>query len=154
MPKEFILGRWKIVSQRLLRDEHIWDSVEIKTVGQTLTTAELERNPETIKKIAKGFDVGALLAARISRNGNSVSLTLDLFLAKDGFLFLQEEIKNSPKTDTKEVLRQFDEMMKRMMARIPYSGLVLSRSANRVTLNLGSKRWIARRADRFGGAHH
>jgi hypothetical protein len=125
--------------KELVREAHIWDGVDVKTVGQTMSTAELEKDPETIKKIAQAFDVDALLSARAVRNGNSVSLSLDMFLAKDGQLFLQEESHNSPRTETKEVLKDLDEMMKHVLAHLPYSGMVLSRSANRVTMNLGSK---------------
>lgn len=123
----------------LTRASHRWDYVETKIAGGVLTPADLEANPSQVQKLAQGTGADALFAMRATRGPNGVTITLDLFLVSDGLLLLQETVKDYPQFENKEILSQVSSMYQKLIAKLPYSGLVLSRQGNRITMNLGKK---------------
>lgn len=127
----------------LIRESHRWDYVETKVVGQVLTPADLEADPEQVKKLAEGSGADALFALRASRGPNGVTLVMDLFSSGDGKLLLQETLKDYPQYETKELLAQVQTLYTKLVQKMPYSGLVLSRQGNRVTVNLGKRDGIS-----------
>lgn len=126
-----------------LRKSHRWDLVETKIAGSVLTPSDLEASPEQVKKLSEGSGADALFAMRASRGPNGVTIVLDMFLVSDGMLILQEVVRDYPQYESKEVLSQVSSMYAKLVAKMPYSGIVLSRQNNRVTINLGKQDGIS-----------
>jgi len=122
---------------QLLKSSHKWDYVEISLNEPMPALIELEENPDRVLRLTQNINVDAFLGAAITRNANGLSLRLDLFLKKDGKVLLQEVLQNHPRSDLPELRAQLDNLYRRLIARLPYEGLILSRQHNRVTVNLG-----------------
>ncbi len=123
----------------LIKESHRWDFVETNVVGQILTPQDLESSPDQTKKVAAGSGADAVFSVRATRGPNGVSIVMDLFLISDGKLFLQETLKDHTQFETKDLLAQTTSLYNKLVQRVPYSGVVLSRSNNRVTVNLGKR---------------
>lgn len=127
----------------LIKESHRWDYAETNVVGQVLTPQDLEGSPEQVKKVTQGGGADAVFSVRATRGPNGVSIVMDLFLVSDGKLLLQETLKDHTQFETKDLLAQTKSMHDKLVQKLPYSGIVLSRTNNRVTVNLGKKDGIA-----------
>lgn len=121
----------------LVKEAHRWDYVEAKIDGAMPSVGELEEKSESTKKIAAQLDAEAFFVAAASRGANGLTLRLDLFLKKDGKLLAQDIVKDLPRFETAEVREQIKSMYRKVVSKLPYQGLILSRQNNRITINLG-----------------
>ncbi len=120
----------------VLNQMHRWSTgAPVNINGATID--ELEENPQAVKEAAAGTD--GFFAVRISKGPKGIAMKLDFFLAKDGRLLLQSEVKDFQQFDLNLVREQLDSLFTHMLHEIPYSGRVLSRDLNRVTVNVGSR---------------
>ncbi len=122
---------------QLLKSSHRWDFIEISLNEPMPALIELEENPDRFLRLTQHLDVDAFLGAAITRNPSGISIRLDLFLKKDGKVLSQEVVQNDSRTTIAELRAQIESLYRRLIARLPYQGLVLSRQHNRVTINLG-----------------
>lgn len=122
---------------QLARDSHRWDYAEISLNGPSPSLSDLEEKPAEVLKLVKSLDADAFFAAAVSRGPNGLSVRLDLFLKKDGKLLAQELLKDHPRTEIPQLKEQIKILYQRLVAKLPYQGLILSRQNNRVTINLG-----------------
>jgi hypothetical protein len=121
----------------LVRESHRWDLVEATMNGALPTVSDLEEKPLVFQKAVKATDADAFFVAAISRGSNGMSIRLDLFLKKDGRLVAQELLKDHPRTEIPQLREQMRVMYNRLVNKLPYQGMILSRQNNRVTINLG-----------------
>ena len=121
----------------LARNSHRWDYVETPVSGTVPALIELEENPDQVLKLTKSLDADGFFAAAIIKGPGGLSIRLDLFLKKDGKLLAQEILTDHPRFELAEVRDRMGELYRRVVAKIPYEGLILSRQLNRVTINLG-----------------
>lgn len=121
----------------LVKDAHRWDYVEAKIDSAMPSVGELEEKSDSAKKVSAGLDAEAFFVASASRGANGLTLRLDLFLKKDGKLLSQDIVKDLPRFETAEVREQIKAMYKKVVSKLPYQGLILSRQNNRITINLG-----------------
>jgi hypothetical protein len=121
----------------LSKASHRWDYVEMPIGGELPSYSDLEEHPDDFKRFVAEIDADAFLATSVSRGPSGLSINLDLFLKKDGKLLLQEALRDYPRFELSDIRNQISQMYKRILSRIPYSGLILSRTQNRVTINLG-----------------
>ena len=118
-----------------------WDLVEsgggdaAPAMPPTLT--DLEENPAAFKRLAGSIEADAFIVATAGKGPSGLSIKVDLFLKDDGKLLAQEQLKDYGRFDLADVKAQVRTLFKKVAARIPYDGIVLSRQANRVTVNLG-----------------
>jgi hypothetical protein len=122
---------------KLLNDMHRWSVAGTVNIGNA-SLEELEENPSRVKEIA-GTNSDGFFAAKIIKGPNGIAMKLDFFLAKDGKLLLQAEIKDFQQFDLNIVKEQLESLLAKVMHKIPYSGRVLSRDINRVTVDIGSR---------------
>lgn len=127
----------------LVKNSHRWDLAETNVVGQILTPLDLEGSPEQVKQLASSSTADALLVARATRGPNGVQITMNLFLASDGLLILQETLKDFKQYELRDILNQTESLYNKLVQKMPYSGIILSRQNNRVTLNLGKRDGLA-----------
>jgi hypothetical protein len=123
---------------QVISQMHRWSSSG--TAGNSgATVEELEENPKRVSEIATSLGVDGFFAAKIIKGPKGIAIKLDLFLGKDGKLFLQSEIKDFQQFDLNILKEQLDTLFSQILHRIPYSGRVLSRDNMRVTMNVGSR---------------
>ena len=122
----------------VLNQMHRWSSNGTVGIGGS-TLEELEEDPQKVKDIASGSKSDGFFAAKIIKGPKGISMRLDFFLAKDGKLFLQAEIKDFQQFDLNILKEQLDTLLSHIIRKIPYSGSILSRDLNRVTMNIGSQ---------------
>lgn len=123
--------------QDLVRSSHRWDYAEGPLNGTTPSVADLETNPASMQKLVSKIDADAMLIAVASRGPTGMSVRLDFFLKKDGRLLAQESFKDNPRTEIPVLREQIKSLYAKLVAKLPYQGLILSREGNRVTINLG-----------------
>ncbi len=121
----------------LVRDSHRWDQADVAISSAMPSVSELEEKTASFQKLIKNLDADAFFVAAASRGPNGLSLRLDLFLKKDGKLLAQELLKEHPRTEIPQLKEQVKILYDRLVAKLPYQGLILSRQNNRVTINLG-----------------
>ena len=122
---------------KLVRDSHRWDYIDSSIAGAMPTLIELEENPAQVKKLLAPIEADAVIAAALSKGPDGLSLRVDLFLKKDGKLLAQEIVRDLPRFELAEVRDQINQLYRRLIQKLPYEGLILSRQGNRVTINLG-----------------
>ncbi len=118
---------------------HRWDYVPANTTGPILSPEELEASPEKSMQVSQGSGADAFFAVRITKGPNGVMIHMSLFLTKDGKLLSQAVLKDYKQFNIDALKEQIQHLLSEIVARIPYSGRVLSREGNRVTINLGLK---------------
>lgn len=122
---------------QLIKSSHRWDYVEANIAGAMPTVVELEENPAEVQRVTQSIDADAFIAAAASRGPNGLSIRVDLFLKKDGKVFSQEVLRDHPRYELPEVKERINELYRKVVGRVPYDGILLSRQGNRVTINLG-----------------
>ena len=128
----------------LVKASHRWDFVESDIAGAIPSAIELEENPSEVQRITKSVDADAFIMAAASRGPTGLSLRLNLFLKRDGKLLAQEVLKDHQRFELPEIKSRTGELYKKMVSKLPYDGLLLSRQANRVTINLGKSDGLAK----------
>jgi hypothetical protein len=122
----------------LVKNSHRFDLGGIKDIDASLTLDDYETKPDLVKNIGKKNGIEALIAAKIVKRSKGVEITVDLFLSTDGELFAQETA-SSNRFGTKDVEDQTSDSYSKLIAKIPYKAMVLSREGNRVTLDIGTR---------------
>lgn len=96
--------------------------------------SSLDLNPLASKSEADAFVIVGVI-----KNLKGLSLTVSLFLKTDGLLLLQEKVRNFDRFELKEVNNKVNHMFQRLMDRLPYRALILSRQGDSITVGLGHK---------------
>jgi hypothetical protein len=123
----------------LVEKMHRWDYVPANPSGPILSPEELEASPEKAQQVVQGVGVDGFFACRITKGPSGVQIHLSLFLSKDGKLLEQAILKEYKQFDLNSLKEQTERLLSEIVQRLPYSGRVLSREGNRVTVNLGLK---------------
>ncbi len=124
---------------QLVQKMHRWNYIPATPTGPILAPEELEASPEKTIQATQGLGVDAAFAARISKGPKGIIIHLSLFLTKDGKLLSQAVLKDFKQFDIESLTSQIEKLLTEIVARLPYSGRVLSREGQRVTVNLGKK---------------
>jgi len=69
---------------------------------------------------------------------------VDIFLVADGQMIGQESLVTSEKMGTSEIEKKTKELVLKAIKKIPYQGMVMSRTGNRVTVDMGDKTELRR----------
>lgn len=124
---------------KLVSGNHRFNFIRSSSLAQPTAPEEFERNTSAVMTYGNSQKVDSFFSARISKLPSGTNILLDFFLVKDGTLLVQGELKNL-KNDSIDFLKgQMDMLAGQILARLPYSGRVMSREGLRVTVNLGSK---------------
>jgi hypothetical protein len=118
---------------------HRWNYIAATTSGALMTPEELEDSPEKAKQLGGSLNVDAFFASRVTKGPNGVTIHLSLFLSRDGKLISQAVLKDYKQYNIPDLKEQQLRLLSEIVSRLPYSGRILSREGNRVTVNLGSK---------------
>jgi hypothetical protein len=118
---------------------HRWNYIPSNSSGPILAPEELEASPEKALQASQGLGVDAFFACQVTKGPNGITVHLSLFLTKDGKLLAQAILKDYKQFNLPDLKEQMQRLLAEIVARLPYSGRILSREANRVTINLGSR---------------
>jgi len=123
----------------IVGNDHQLDLVDSKTVGPALSPYDLEDDPARVQTLTKSSNADALIASKITKGPEGLSIQMSLFAGFDGLLLATETKEKIKSFDLKTLSTNAEEVIKTLKSKIPYRGLVLSRNGQRVTLNLGKK---------------
>ncbi len=121
----------------LVKAYHQWDLVDSSAVTAPSSVADLEDDPAEVRRLGAGIEADAFLVAQASKGPNGLNIKLNLFMKTDGKLLAQETLRDHARFEIPELKSQTQALFARLVRKIPYNGLVLSRQGNRVTINLG-----------------
>ncbi len=122
----------------LLQADHQWLYSPAQFSGELVTPAELIKSPAKVVKISQSLKTDALLIGEVRKNPKDFVLALYLFSAVDGKLISHVAATDLAQDSTEKALKQLTLLYQQLKFRIPYDGLILSRTKNRVTVNLGA----------------
>lgn len=125
-----------------IEKNHQYIYIDSKFSGALVTPQDLEDNPAQVKSISEGLDADAIICMRANKSQTGVTLHMDMFLKKDGTLIAQQILRDQPQYETTQIQEKTAQMLERLTKQIPYDGIVMSRTDNRVTVNLGKKNGI------------
>jgi len=121
----------------LVEKMHRWDYVPANTSGALLAPEELEESPDKAKQIGGSLGSDGFFVSRVTKGPNGVTIHLSLFLSKDGKLLSQAILKDYKQFSLPDLKEQMQRLLSEIVSRLPYSGRLLSREGNRITINLG-----------------
>lgn len=121
-----------------LSNDKQWQLITSDLSRQMIVPSELIGSPEKVKKIAENYHADAILMTEVRKNPKDFILALFLFSAKDGQLISQAAATDLDQSSTDKAVKQLQSLYQELKFRVPYEGLILSRTKNRVTINLGS----------------
>lgn len=102
-----------------------------------IKTESLDDNPEDVQKIMAASGADAVLSARLTKGTRGINGALTLFVGREGWPLLQENLVDYKGFETADVRAQFKRMFAQLKAKMPFKGIILSRRGQEVTLNLG-----------------
>lgn len=99
---------------------------------------DLQEKPEAVRTLLKKTKADALLESRLTKGPQGITLTLNLYSGKEGFLLAQASLQGFQGYEIDDLKRQTQNLYGSLKRKIPYDGVILSRKGNLVTVNLGS----------------
>ncbi len=98
----------------------------------------LDETPADVKKLLSTSNAEALLSTKIIKGPKGMSITMTLFVGREGLPLLQETLKDYQGFDIADVRSEVQRLFESVKNRMPFRGTVLSRRGQQVTINLGS----------------
>ncbi len=123
---------------KILQNSHHFNYIDANYAGPITTPDELEEDSSSVQKIFSNFSADAFVAVSISKGPAGISMKMDMFLKSDQSLIAQVADSNIQAFDTVSIEHRAEKMLRELLKKLPYSGLILSREGTRVTVNLGS----------------
>lgn len=103
-----------------------------------LKSNQIELDRAEIKKVMKTLGVDSLLTCHLTRGPKGINSRLILFVGSEGYEFNREVLVDSKNFSTEAAIQDHLTMLNKLIKKIPYDGLVMSRKNLDVTINLGS----------------
>lgn len=123
--------------RQLVNDDKQWSlanyPADVKVKSETL-----DEKPADVQKILQAAQSEAALSSKIIRGPRGISVTLTLFVGREGWPLLQETLSDFKGFETAEVRAQVRRLFENIKYRMPFRATVLSRRGQQVTINLGS----------------
>lgn len=123
--------------RNLLNDDKQW-SLENYPADLKVKTEALEDRSEDVQKILQATKAEAALSSRIVRGPRGTSITLTLFVGREGLPLLQETLSDYKGFEIAEIKTEVRRLFENIKYRMPFRATILSRRGQQVTLNLGS----------------
>ncbi|MES2768533.1 MAG: hypothetical protein V4596_05240 [Bdellovibrionota bacterium] len=117
--------------------------VDSQFAGTLISPDDLEANPQQVKDVSQNIKADAVVASRITKGPDGITIQISLFLKADGKLISKEVQKEKSSFDIKQIKAATSEMFGKVIRQIPYDGMILSRNNALVTINLGKKNGLA-----------
>lgn len=122
-----------------LKRNHNFELTEQAVAGAVMTPEEIEDNLLTAQQISKDLSSDAFVSVKVVKGPAGITIRMSLFLTKDSKLLAKQEVTGIQRLDLDGLKKQSEELLSKLLQSLPYSGVVLSRQGNRVTVNIGKK---------------
>jgi hypothetical protein len=132
--------------RNIVTDDHQWD---VRSWPESIknTPEEFEDQPEAVKAALKKASADALISTRLTKGPNGISIRMNLFLGQDGLLLAQETLSDYSGFEIADLRSQLEAMYGKLKAKLPYSGVILSRKGQQLTINMGSQQGVKEGAE-------
>ncbi len=124
--------------KRLLNEDKQWSLASYPKDFKTRSEF-LDENPNEVQKLLKAGNSEAALTSKILRGPKGISISLTLFVGREGLPLLQEELTDYKGFDLADVKTETKRLFENIKNKMPFRATILSRRGQQVTLNLGSK---------------
>ncbi|MDG0814839.1 outer membrane beta-barrel protein [Bdellovibrio svalbardensis] len=123
--------------RKLLNDDKQWSLSEFPK-DLKIKSELLDEHPEDVKKILQAGASEAALTSKLIKGPRGISITLTLFVGREGLPLLQENIADYKGFEIGDIKSQVANLFMNLKNRMPFRATILSRRGQQVTLNLGS----------------
>ncbi|MGZ3785310.1 MAG: hypothetical protein ACXWQ7_18965 [Bdellovibrio sp.] len=123
--------------RQILNDDKQWSLSNFPS-DVSVKSETLDEHPEDVQKILKASNSEAALSSKIIRGPHGISITLTLFVGREGLPLLQESTSDFKRFETAQVKYEVRKLFDNLKYRMPFRANILSRRGQQVTLNLGS----------------
>ncbi|MCB0393539.1 MAG: hypothetical protein KDD25_03225 [Bdellovibrionales bacterium] len=127
------------VVEDYISNNHHFDSAEPLNNGKYYSIEQLAGSKTAVDELFAGTDADSALLSRATKLPDGVELDFYLFTRANGRLLAKHQEKGITKFDTNRILAETKSGLDKVFSQVPYSGLVMSRNQNRVTLDVGKK---------------
>lgn len=121
----------------LINQDKQWSLAEYP-LSLGIRTETLDEKPADVQKILSATKAEALLTSRLIRGPRGLSITLTLFVGREGLPILQESLTDYKGFETEDVKREAGRLFENIKNKMPFRGVVMSRRGQQVTINIGS----------------
>lgn len=121
----------------LINDDKQWSLAEYPK-SLNLKTELLDETPADVKKILSTAQSEAVLSSKIIKGPKGTTITLTLFVGREGLPLLQETLKDFQGFEIGDIKQETKRLFDTLKNKMPFRATVLSRRAQQVTINLGS----------------
>lgn len=123
--------------RQLLNDDKQWSLASFPKELK-LKSESLDENPGEVQNLLQNAQAEAALTSRVIRGPRGISITLTLFVGREGLPLLQESLTDYKGFETAEIRNEARHLFENIKYRMPFRATILSRRGQQVTLNLGS----------------
>lgn len=125
----------------IIEEDKQWD---LRSFPENIKTTpeEYEDQPTLVQAALKKANADALVTGRIAKSSKGISIRLNLFTGNEGLLLTQEILQDFSGFEISEVRAKLAEMFFRLKSRLPYSGVILSRRGQLMTINMGKNQGV------------
>jgi hypothetical protein len=123
--------------RQLLNDDKQWSLAEMPK-DLKIKSETLDENPAEVQKILKAAGTEAALTSKIIRGPKGLTITMTLFVGRDGLPLVQDALIDYKGFDLAEVKGEVRKQFENIKYKMPFRATILSRRGQQVTLNLGS----------------
>lgn len=117
-------------------------SVSADQIKSSMTPEYFISNTSEAIKILKNNKADSLLSVRLEKGSKGINIKMKLFSGSEGKLFAETEKRDLQEFSISDLTKSLSQMYSKIIAQIPYQGMVLSRDGTRVTINLGLQQGI------------
>lgn len=126
---------------QLVEDDRRW-AIKAWPQDYKIVPENIEENSNEAKAVMKKLGVDALLTTRISKGPLGIAIYMNLFTASEGFILAQETLKDYAGFEISDLQKQQEILWQNLINKIPYVGVIMSRKAQMVTINAGSRQGL------------
>ncbi len=122
--------------EQLISKNHKWNFVKPISQSSQVNPEDLVGSPEKVKSFSKSLETDGFFIAELRKDPKQIRIHLYLFSCRSGSLITEEELVR-PDDNTEIVQVAVQSLFNRILEKIPYDALIVSRTDNRVTVNAG-----------------
>ena len=124
--------------QLLIEKNHKWSYIKPTSQITKINPEELVGQPKKVKSFSNQLNSDGFFVAELRKDPKQIRIHLYLFSVRSGDLITEEELTRSD--DNTEIVKAgVQSLFQRILEKIPYDALIVSRTDNRVTVNAGQR---------------
>lgn len=130
----------------ILQEDKVWD---VRSFPDTVkfSPEQFEDQPTNVTAALKKASTDALITARVTKGPRGITIRLNLFSGAQGLLLSQEILQDYQGFEIADLRTQLANMYAKLKAKMPYTGLLLSRKGQLVTIGVGRNQNIKEGSD-------